>query len=171
MHKYVHFNFKSFGSGFCSIQTAAPRKKVGAGAHCFPISPRPSPRPALPCPARRLCCQVPSRPCRPSLHASSHPIPLCPPRLNRAALSTTPHTSRPALFALSRYTPSHLAKPLLAPSCPSSLAPLFPPHPTPHAPPHLPRPAILRPISPCPYSPVPPFPPCLILRPVCLVPP
>ena len=149
---FVQFKRRHHGRRWAPGPTAFPSR---------PISPRPSPCPALPCPARRLCCHVPSRPCRPSLHASSHPIPLRP----------VPPRSRRALFALSRHTPSHLAQALLALSRPGSLAPLFPPRPTPHAPSRLPRPAILRPISPRPYSPVPPFPPCLTLRPVCLVPP
>ena len=119
---FVQFKWRHHGRRWAPGPTAFPSR---------PISPRPSPRPALPCPARRLCCHVPSRPCRPSLHASSHPIPLrpAPPRLDRAA----PCSPYPA----------------------------------------IPRPISPRPSSsrPRPYSPVPPFPPCLTLRPVCLVPP
>lgn len=171
MHKYVHFNFKSFGSGFCSIQTAAPRKKVGAGAHCFPIPshlatslapPRPAlprsplvlPRPVPPVPPvpPRLVPSYPAPPRpasiapRPVRLIPPYPVPSrpgpprpVPPRLSRAALPTTPHTSRPVPSASSRHTPSHLAPPLLARAALPAM---------PHTPSRLPRPAMILPVPP-----------------------
>ena len=136
---FVQFKRRHHGRRWAPGPTAFPSR---------PISPRPSPRPALPCPARRLCCHVPSRPCRPSLHASSHPIPLRP----------APPRSRRALFALSRHTPSHLAQALLVPSPPLLARAALPA--MPHTPSRLPRPAMILSVPPrvplVPPRPVPP---------------
>ena len=176
---FVQFKWRHHGRRWAPGPTAFPSRPISprpSPRPALPRSPLVLPRPVPPAPPvlPRLVPSYPALPAPPrsrrSFHHAPHltprPVRLFPPypvpsrpapprpvplRLSRAALPTTPHTSRPAPSASSGHTPSHLAPPLLARAALPAM---------PHTPSRLPRPAMICPVPPrlplVPPRPVPP---------------